>query len=71
MGASHFSDSNRRKPNSTMKIELTDLKENAYVNFIESKQSYQTRRNYTRDLEGFLKLIPEHIHVDYVNTRPM
>ena len=48
-----------------MKIELTTMNENTYVNFIESIRSPQTRRNYTRDLKVFLNLIPNNIYEDY------
>lgn len=44
-----------------MELNLVKMQDNAYENFIESIRSPQTRRNYTRDIQVFLKLIPNNI----------
>ncbi len=44
-----------------MELNLIKMQDNAYENFIESIRSPQTKRNYIRDIQVFLKLIPDSI----------
>ena len=44
-----------------MELNLVKMQDSAYENFIESIRSPQTRRNYTRDIQVFLKLIPNSV----------
>jgi len=48
-----------------VKLQLNRLEEDAFVNFVESIASPQTRRNYIRDIQVFLKLIPSSIFEEY------
>ncbi len=47
--------------NRPVKIELEDVQEGAYSNFIEPIQNPETKRAYTRNLRLFLNLIPNKI----------
>ena len=53
-----------------MKIELADLNEHTYANFLESIRSSETRRMYTRNLKKFLNLIPNSIFEEYLGESP-
>jgi hypothetical protein len=53
-----------------VKIELADLNDNAYANFLESIQSSETKRMYVRNLKKFLNLIPNSIFEEYLNESP-
>jgi len=57
-------------PNRNMKIELDDLKEDPYSNFIESIQSSETKRMYVRNLRKFLELIPNNIFEKCLSESP-
>src|SRR3989338_11533748 len=57
-------------PNTIMKIELADLNENTYANFLQSIRSSETRRMYTRNLKKFLNLIPNSIFEEYLGESP-
>jgi len=51
-------------------IELEDISENIYDNFLESMRSSETRRMYVRNLRKFLNLIPNNIFEEYLNELP-
>ncbi len=53
-----------------MKIELADLNDHAYTNFLESMQSFETKRMYVRNLKKFLNLIPNNIFEEYLGEAP-
>jgi len=53
-----------------MKIELEDISENVYANFLESMRSLETRRMYVRNLRKFLNLIPNNIFEEYLGKPP-
>ena len=44
-----------------MELNLVKMQDSAYENFIESIRSPQTKRNYKRDIQVFLKLVPNSI----------
>jgi hypothetical protein len=44
-----------------MELNLVKMQDSAYENFVESIRSPQTKRNYIRDIQVFLKLIPNSI----------
>ena len=54
----------------SMKIELEDIKEDVYANFMESIRSSETKRGYTRNLKKFLNLIPNNIFEEYLGEPP-
>ena len=56
--------------NTHMKIELEDIKEDVYANFMESIRSSETKRGYTRNLKKFLNLIPNNIFEEYLGEPP-
>jgi len=51
-------------------IELEDIGENVYDNFLESMRSSETKRTYVRNLKIFLNLIPNNIFEDYLGESP-
>ena len=53
-----------------MKIELEDVGEDVYSNFLESMQSSETKRMYIRNLRKFLNLIPNNIFEEYLGETP-
>ncbi len=53
-----------------MKIELEDFSNNPYLNFLETIQSSETKRMYTRNLKVFLELIPNKIFEEYLDESP-
>ncbi len=54
----------------TNMIELEDIGENVYDNFLESMRSSETKRIYVRNLRKFLNLIPNKIFEDYLGESP-
>ena len=53
-----------------MKIKLGDMKNDTYSNFVESIRNAETKRNYTRNLEQFLNLIPDSVFEDGMGRAP-
>ena len=51
-------------------IELEDVEENVYDNFLESMRSSETKRMYVRNLRKFLNLIPNSIFENYLGESP-
>jgi len=51
-------------PNSGMEIELENIKEDVYANFLDYMKSPETKRMYVRNLRKFLNLIPNKIFED-------
>ena len=51
-------------------IELEDVGENVYDNFLESMRSSETKRMYVRNLRKFLNLIPNNIFDEYLGESP-
>ncbi len=45
----------------TNMIELEDIGENVYDNFLESMRSSETKRMYVRNLRKFLNLVPNNL----------
>ena len=56
-------------PNTDM-IELENISENIYDNFLESMRSSETKRMYVRNLKKFLNLIPNNIFEEYLGESP-
>ncbi|MBS1268516.1 MAG: hypothetical protein MAG458_01245 [Nitrosopumilus sp.] len=53
-----------------MKIELKDIDESSYSNFLDSIRNAGTKRGYVRNLRKFLNLIPNNIYEEYLGTTP-
>lgn len=53
-----------------MEIELGDMNNGAYSNFIESIKSKETRRGYKRDLGQFLDMISDMDFLKYLGHKP-
>jgi len=51
-------------------IELENISENVYDNFLESMRSSETKRMYVRNLKKFLNLIPNNIFEEYLGESP-
>ena len=51
-------------------IELEDMTNSAYSNFIESIKSNATKRGYTQDLRQFLDKISDDFFIQYINEKP-
>ena len=56
--------------NTDMKIELNDIDDNVYANFLESLRSSETKRMYVRNLKKFLYLIPNSIFEEHLGDVP-
>ena len=56
--------------NNSVKIELEDIYEDVYSNFLESMRSSETKRMYVRNLRKFLNLIPNNILEEYLGESP-
>ena len=56
-------------PNTDM-IELENVGENVYDNFLDSMRSSETKRMYVRNLRRFLNLIPNNIFEEYLGNSP-
>ena len=56
--------------NRAVKIELEDIDENVYSNFLESIRSSETKRVYVRNLRKFLNLIPNNIFEEFLGEPP-
>jgi len=53
-----------------MEIELENIREDVYSNFLDYMKSPETRRMYVRNLRKFLNLIPNNIFDEYLGESP-
>ncbi len=53
-----------------MEIDLENIREDVYANFLDYMKSSETKRMYTRNLKKFLNLIPNKIFIEYLGESP-